>query len=636
MSTPNDFSWSQVSGDPPAERTWIPVVVTSILTVVPLFFQLRHLGHVSGPALPLLIVLVVLIAIARSAPFVALGLSAALVLAVGRWVPAVPIGIVIFGVLLAMTWAVTTGVIAPRWRRWPATAAFRIALLPLIAVDLLLLLQTGLRLPGIGLLAGIAVVALALVAPRPLTWMTAWMDPSLAPLQRVAGANARFLDRIGHPIGRAIGAVAMLPAAVVTIALWIGYRIARFDPLRHGVSGRSGWFSRQGDDLSPERSFAEVITTQSGARTGFFRRVVATAPLLLLLAGVTYAVWPEVGSNEPTERDMMSADNCHTGPDPSMDEQESSPLVVCESSEFALRARFDAVTGFRFEDYEGLWLNVVDGERRTWQPPACDDCERITVWWFGGSGAFGYYQSDELSLPSQVAQAAWDRGIALEISNYAQPGWTLGQGVRRFVELTATEEPPDVVVFYDGANDVVLQRDRNWVGRGDDESEVSFAEEPLDDVLADGPFNTFTQAAPREVHDTPELSSADLTEHAMSRYRRNLELATKYAESLGTVPIFVWQPILPLAPERIGNPDATSPGDVEFWRSARPAIKSGLPSRVLDLTGSLDKAPGVVFKDYVHTNELGAQIVAEALVDAELETFRAAVQGPVPPTGEGG
>lgn len=608
------------------------MVVAWFLTAGPMYAQLRQLLYEPKPIIVVLTALLVVLAIGRGAPIVAIVLSVALVPA-AQWYDnrfaGPPIAM---AVLLGLCWAVATGGFAPPWRWWPPAPALRLMFVPLLATDVVLIVAPGLRLPAVLIAMAGAVLGLALLLPALMIRATSWLDGPLRPLSRFGQANAQLLDRLGQPIGRVFGAVAMLPAACLTLVIWLSHQLTRFDPLDHAGSSGSQWLRRQGEDVAPDRAFAALHVTRTDMRPRTAHRILAAVPLLVVIAVVSVLVrLDQVAPAEggPGEEHIVVPEECSSPPDAAMDGQRNWPELGCETTEYSLRARFDAVTAYRFEDYEGRFVNSSDGVRPTWRPPDCGGCTRVSVWWFGGSAAWGWYQEDDWTLPSQVARLAWDQGVALDITNYAQPGWTFGQGVRKFIDLTATEEPPDVAVFYDGANDISLQRDRNFVGRGDDESEVTFAEEWLDQVLVNGgPFDWRMRRADEAPHaDSPELEPRDVARHAMARYKRNLELATSFAESVGTLPIFVWQPILPFAPERIGNPGAVPPSDRANWLDMRPTISADMPDEVIDLSDSLDDAPSVVFKDFVHTNELGAEIVADALLQETLADLREPGQG---------
>ena len=108
---------------------------------------------------------------------------------------------------------------------------------------------------------------------------------------------------------------------------------------------------------------------------------------------------------------------------------------------------------YRLLDVRTRHVNIRDGDRVTWTPPPCS-CERLTVWFYGGSAAFGLEQRDEHTIASELARVAADNGITLDVVNRGIPGQLHWRNALRFGWDLAVEEPPDLVVFDEGAEEV--------------------------------------------------------------------------------------------------------------------------------------------------------------------------------------
>lgn len=409
------------------------------------------------------------------------------------------------------------------------------------------------------------------------------------------------------PLGRAIGAVVMIPSAVIVTLSWIAHRITAFDVLSPPTSADTRWVRRRQADTTPDR--ASIGARQSDPRGGrrTVHRAVAGAVAVAAVAAGVGVVTTLTDDPEP-----VRSTGCSATAEPAVDGQDGWPDVGCEATEFAEQGRFDAVTVYTYADYVGDWVNVRDGVRRTWTPPRCD-CPVVRVWWFGGSAAWGWHQGDLMSLPSQVARAAWRDGVALQIENHALPGWVLGQEVQEFASLTTTETPPDLAVFYDGANELARQLDRNAVGRGADESDTSYAEFEVGQVIANGPFD-FSISPGELPDDAPERLPADeVAEHAMRRYARNVRLGIGVAAASGVTPRFFFQPTAATAPESTHDPAPESSRRLAEWRTMTTVARRQLPDTVTDLSDALDALDRPVFTDLVHTNEAAAGVLAEAI-----------------------
>jgi hypothetical protein len=205
---------------------------------------------------------------------------------------------------------------------------------------------------------------------------------------------------------------------------------------------------------------------------------------------------------------------------------------------------------------------------------------------------------------------------------------------------------PDLAVFYDGANELVsqftqgLHRDpettltrqigdqlgqgltRPPTGRGgllgftDAWARVSAVHRvgerlgvlsdpdgPPDDVLVSPWLGTQAEGA------------ATRGDYAASIYERGVDVVRPLADSYGFRAEFFWQPTAyskrPIEGERqaVGSLGT----DAAAWTKATDAARAALPSGTVDLSTVLDDTSKPLMYDFVHTNELGARIVAQAI-----------------------
>ena len=69
----------------------------------------------------------------------------------------------------------------------------------------------------------------------------------------------------------------------------------------------------------------------------------------------------------------------------------------------------------------------------------------------------GAYQRDDFTIASDVAKEAYAHHIAIHVTNYGQDGYSAWQELELLEELLTTGYRPNVVVFYDGINDLYAQ-----------------------------------------------------------------------------------------------------------------------------------------------------------------------------------
>lgn len=615
--------WRRLPELPPAPASWLWALLSWLLAALPMTSQLRDLDHVDASIWRAVSVTFLGVVVASRRPRWAIGAFAltAAVLLTDRSVP--PITLLLL-VALAALWCVVTPAVSIRWLGTRRGVGRVVAAVVLLAADVVLLVRVGVRVP----LALAVVAAAAVVVDSRLPVRDGPESPVVAKGRRLAAANASLMDRVGRPIGVAVGFLVMLPSALLVLLPWAAQRLVRFDVLAPPTRRPSRWVGREGGDPDASRAYAAPTVRRPPTGRGLHRALAGLMALVLLAAVVV----PIVLATTTGDDDVVSAiepvpsdDPCHDPePNPVLDDQPDSAELGCELKAFVSRPRFQALTVFDYPDRSGEWVNQENGIRAGWTPPACD-CERLTVWWFGGSAAWGWDQRDQFSLPSQIAKHAWnDYGIALDIVNYAMPAWVLSQEMQRFQLLTMTEPLPDLVLFYDGGNELNRQKERDGRGEGADESETSFLETELDRYLWRG-LNT---ADPEELDGPtsrtpgPRVSPEEIAEHAMNRYEKWVDHGRRIMEPMGLDPIFLWQPLMHSAPDVAARPGGVPEVDVPIWKRMVPEAVRRLPDGVVDLSDSLDGVDRPVFDDFYHTNEYAADVVAKDLVDRLAPRFR--------------
>ena len=101
-------------------------------------------------------------------------------------------------------------------------------------------------------------------------------------------------------------------------------------------------------------------------------------------------------------------------------------------------------------DFDGRYINVVGGLRRTWPVPV-NSSRRIVA--FGGSATFCGEVPDELTWPSQLAGRVLDKEV--EVVNAGLSGATFADRVKAFEGLGLAKSG-DIAIFYVGVNDAVI------------------------------------------------------------------------------------------------------------------------------------------------------------------------------------
>lgn len=296
----------------------------------------------------------------------------------------------------------------------------------------------------------------------------------------------------------------------------------------------------------------------------------------------------------------------------------------------------------RVDDTRQPLINSDDGVRRSYRADTASG-DAPVVWFFGGSTMWGWGQRDAHTIPSEVARLAEDAGTPIDVVNFGQLAWVQWQEVLALEQELATRPAPDMIVFYDGVNDVNVQtydRGPNGGRPSDEPSIYRFDRDPnprtAPSVDAGSPPEPTTWAEwwgdtsamaqlagglggnlfgidAAGASEAGRAQSADAPT-ALARvvdiYERGQALADAVAGRYGIQPLYFWQP-------RVGPP-GDIPHDLEYADEATEAVHRGAADRlgasVIDLTDVFDGYDlDTIYTDSAHTNERGAQVVAASM-----------------------
>lgn len=265
---------------------------------------------------------------------------------------------------------------------------------------------------------------------------------------------------------------------------------------------------------------------------------------------------------------------------------------------------FHPSLGWQSTEVDTRYLKVKDGVRRSWTP---EDPE-LTVWFLGGSAMWGLGQRDDHTIASRIAQLADAEGVRLRVENLAVPGYNQWQEIALMGFRLSRGARPDLIVMYDGANDLTSMLYRGGEGMLD----------------LDVPPNRFHEQIESATNYPPEprgepADPSEVVEAFSSMYGAGVDLARRTAGAYG-VPVMVYfQPqYLSTEPSAVDSPLLRAfpdlrPGPSDMEREAIARVRSRLPEGVVDLGSALDGVDSPTWFDRVHTNEIGAAIVAEQM-----------------------
>jgi len=293
----------------------------------------------------------------------------------------------------------------------------------------------------------------------------------------------------------------------------------------------------------------------------------------------------------------------------------------------------DRSFGWMPNDFHGQYFNVSGGKRKTTDGPGPSETQgRILI--FGGSTVHCSEVPDSLTLSSCLQRVLNGKGHGqIKAENLGATTVTIKQQLARLkMEPIA---PGDVVVFYDGVNDVIQSIFyNNPEGTIIDESRkqlegLSRFNRFLFKVhrrLA--PYSAFVAVLLNPVKPSGQGREIDpaTVGVAARQYQQSIVQAAEHCRSKGAKFVHFLQPCLLATPAKsdyekrlLENGWLTAPGLARafevgyaaFRRACSETAEAGVPH--FDLSGCLDSRTEEVYLDYAHVNHVANEMIARAI-----------------------
>lgn len=407
-------------------------------------------------------------------------------------------------------------------------------------------------------------------------------------------------------LGTACFALLSIPFVVLP---WIVGRLVRWDTTWSPSARGSAWVTDRDASPPSSRPWTRAVPARTWPWTRrAHRSVIRLAVVLVVLAAGFIVIRDRARAPDPRVIDAAAMADSPFWPELSQALEELRPNMELYSY------------AYRSPDVSSRYLNIVGGHRVSWQPPIPASCRPSKVWVYGGSTVFGEGQRDEHTIPSELARAAWRDGYGLDVENRGVLGDALWIETRRLEEdLGTATERPDLVVFYDGANEVITRVILNDQGRAGDMVFASYLDTGLflqiDRYL--GPaYQFFAPTGKLEIDDRPQrtMGANAVAQLAERQYRISLESSRRVVDANDIDTIWFNQPTQ--WSQRLSPDEQGYLGDHDqFGRDVTGRYIQALPGEVVDLSGIFDDAREPVFYDTAHHNEQGAAMAAAEIWD---------------------
>lgn len=286
----------------------------------------------------------------------------------------------------------------------------------------------------------------------------------------------------------------------------------------------------------------------------------------------------------------------------------------------------------RLINFEGKYINVIDGHRRTAFVP---EGAINTVYIYGASTIYSQEVPDEYTIPSQVQRKINEISAEYKVVNYGLASMNVEQQLYLLQETSLKEG--DIVIFFDGGCDIINNVYRGYE-RGLNRNSPSNSEEndivesivlPALEGIKLYNFSKLLKyiklkSPPSNVRNADEIKARAIK--ASRNFAKNILQAHQYSKTSGADFYHFLQPSIFSLSARtkheqflIDNFLLTPPGmefvytlSIDAFVDQSNLLNSkGVVS--IDLRHILDNRQDEVFLDFAHTTERANEIIATAI-----------------------
>ncbi len=291
-----------------------------------------------------------------------------------------------------------------------------------------------------------------------------------------------------------------------------------------------------------------------------------------------------------------------------------------------VRSDWRSYVYWRRSPYQGKYINVdQNGIRRTWNRTSSPSTAQIKIVLFGGSALWGTGARDEFTIPSQVSKKLSAKNLDAWVTNMGEGGYVSTQQVIALMLELQKGNIPDLVVFYDGANDAfsALQQGvagipQNEYNRVAEFNQLNWRGAIVEKLALYRAIKGLVDRANRSTQT--QQADAKLADAVMDTYIANVRLVQSLAQSYGFAVAFYWQPVVynkkNLSTWEKQQLDRY--GESRFFQQIDSTMKQRAISRTYPnffvLSNAFDDEAGTVFVDAFHLSEAGNDRIADLIL----------------------
>lgn len=299
---------------------------------------------------------------------------------------------------------------------------------------------------------------------------------------------------------------------------------------------------------------------------------------------------------------------------------------------------WDSYDYWRRKPFTGNYINVDANQRRKTvfendNPIKVNPDYRIFM--FGGSTMWGSGVRDKYTIPSLLGSYLSKEGYYVEVINFGESGYVNTQEVIALMKQLKQKNIPNLVVFYDGVNDVfsAFQQGKAGLPQNEFNREKEFntlisKKRSLLVFLESLQTLTSVRFIKNLTNPNPELniSYTDqelklLAQKTIDLYHENIRLVYSLGEQQNFKSLFYWQPTI-FDKRSLSDYEKEKAQDVDFLKDFLKSVNKHVVTENISLQSLYyydiseifmdEKEP--VFIDYCHVSEYGNSVIAKRML----------------------
>lgn len=287
---------------------------------------------------------------------------------------------------------------------------------------------------------------------------------------------------------------------------------------------------------------------------------------------------------------------------------------------------------YRIKPVEGEHINVLPNKTRKTHNPPEDAHISLNVFVFGGSTVWGTGARDEFTIPSELAKI-WAQNPNMgnvRVTNFGNWGYVRTQENVLLMHELQRGNVPNLVIFYDGVNDLVSTFMANEAGlpqnalNREEEFNIRLStKRQLAMLLTSSNLYRATTGLGRKVAGgtpTQPANNDSLAQASIDAYKHGLEVADALGSTYGFKVLNFWQPHVFGKAPRTDFEESYRKKEHHFeelFNKAYAIVPHDADlagrSNFFDLSGAFNGMDESIFIDFVHKSERGNALIANEM-----------------------